>query len=715
MTRHVDLCVALGARLLILCAGAAMFTSCATMNGGWAEAATLPVSEAACKLTPDPYYLSDHPALRVTPANAAQVAATCGHVVNQGDVHVDELVNALYFVGHANRVLAETPSANTTKNLQDGEAALDRALALQGNSRLAHLELARVYRLQARDSHSLTKSRDALLQIEGLLHGESGPGDAIHVAAHFLRAEIFIDLHPDPNQTAAPSPAAVAQGATEGALLPTLTWDSTLSDLAVFTDSAQAPTTDRRAHPDRSQALAWLAQYANALGCTLTPCEPTMVSEAWPGPTMTRESVQRAIDYFSLAQSAVDASTSATFPQYESKFVDTYVNLGKARTLMAGLVGPRAVANYGCVAGVGNEAMLNQAKGDLLTAWRHNNNASETQRALACVMLALGDADEAVTYATPAASAQTAPALLMLARVQAARSDWAGAVEHYASAAQIAGSASPLVYLELARAQLATPPQQLISEASFASATSQQLHQAQDSLVRAANGTNWVPRLELGRLYYHRSQNGSEDALAHEQLVAFEAPGEAASISDRAVRAEALLYLSRIHSRRPLAEETGAIRDADDAFAIDGSWRFREQACLARLYHGHVAFSESGPRAICSQGEGAPVGRGSLLEGMYHLRRAFTQRRGDREREWEDAYRAFDQGLAALNAASATPETAKLRDQLHYGRGTAQYCIGFSELGNQEIQAIVPESARLDARAYFASYRVADCASRQTR
>jgi hypothetical protein len=93
---------------------------------------------------------------------------------------------------------------------------------------------------------------------------------------------------------------------------------------------------------------------------------------------------------------------------------------------------------------------------------------------------------------------------------------------------------------------------------------------------------------------------------------------------------------------------------------------------------------------------------------MYHLRRAFLQRAGDREREWEDAFRAFDGGLAVV---PDTPEHRSLRERLQYGRGTAQYCIGFSELGNQAVLSI---GAGMDAaRSYFASFGVADCPGRR--
>ena len=141
---------------------------------------------------------------------------------------------------------------------------------------------------------------------------------------------------------------------------------------------------------------------------------------------------------------------------------------------------------------------------------------------------------------------------------------------------------------------------------------------------------------------------------------------------------------------------------------MDGTWPYRKQACLVRITFGRLSFSQSGPRAICGQAEDAPPGEGSLLEGMYHLRRAFLLRAGDREREWEDAYRAFNQGIESVRNVVVDQS---LRDRLQYGRGTAQFCIGFSEIGNQDILAI--GDGRAAARSYFQDFGIADCPARR--
>ncbi len=614
----------------------------------------------------------------------------------------------------------DTLIAEAATKLDAAQDALDRALALRADFSLARLERARVYRLQARVLRSQQKSRDALNELQQVQRDVTESGDAIHVAAHFLRAAIFIDLHPDGPAIADATASANTRPPTNPShedSLPSLTWDSTLRDLAVFTDSAQASGPQHREHPDRARALNWLADYANTLGCRLIPCEPSAISEAWEDVALTRDSVQRAIDYFSFAQSAVDAAGHGQ--HVHPQFVETYVHLGKARTHMAGLLGSRATANFGCVPEVANEAMLNQALSDLRTAVDGINNDDDRdgRTALACALLALDQSASALAEASAAASpasTASAPSLLVFARVLAAGEEWDRAAQSYeqAAAATSSAKAKSLIYLERARAQLHTPPQQTISDDALDLAQPPQVTAAQASLVNSTNhaSTNWVAHLELGKLYYRLG----ESALAQGHLAAFDAGGPAAAIDDRGVRAQALLFLSRIRSRPPLAHAANATRNADDAFAIDGSWPYREQACLARLAFGRVTFSESGPRAICSPGEDSPPGEGSLLEGMYHLRRAFLQRTSDREREWEDAYRAFAQGLRAIENIENTDATRTLRDRLQYGMGTAQYCIGFAELGNEAIQAIGDQARIDDARLSFANpYGIADCPARR--
>jgi hypothetical protein len=725
MIHNVRANAGLKRRLSSLVVAAALLAGCESLpiSNSWAEQAALPVSAAACMREPDPYYVARVRALQVSEANARDVLAACSHVVdNPGRATAAQVANALYFSGAAARLLAQNMTTGQNSGaendnpcftgrqsqcLSQAETWFGRALALQDDFHLARLERARVYRLQAKDLNQPARRRDALNEIERLQRDLPDTDNAIHAGSHFLRALLYIDLHPDgPEQSdAAVTPALVAQASDNHEdAVPTLTWASTLRDLAIFTDSALAWSQLHREHPDRRAALDALAIHANALGCYLIPCSAAIPAEAWDGPALARDTVQRAIDYFGMAQSAVDAASTANYAH--PGFVETYVHLGKAKMHMAGLLGPQQLANYGCAAGVGNEAMLNQAATDLQRALDRAGSDSEAHRALACARLGLGDAAGASTHAQWGISANNTAGYLMQARVQAAQQDWTNAVGNYQRAAEgIAGPAPherrarSLILLERARVQLHTPPQETIDVDGLSAAAAVGAAVSDLEAATSADESNWLAHLELGKLY-HRLGDGNG---ALQELAYFDR-GAAANIADRGVRAQALLVLSRILSDQPLANASEAIRIADEAFAIDASWPYREQACLARLTFGRVEFSGAGPRAICATSEDAPPGEGSLLEGMYHLRRAWTLRLSDREREWEDAYRAFSQGLDAVRNVVVSPE---LRDRLHYGRGTAQYCIGFAELGNQEILGIGGGSAA--ARDYFTHYGIADC------
>ncbi len=712
-------------RLLSLLAGAALMAGCQNVGAVWAEAPALTVSAAACQLDPDPYYRSARRAMQVDHGNASLVRDTCDALIaHPGRISASDLINALYYSGAANRILSTTQSGDLTpdaaRSLREAERLLDRALALSDNFHLARLERARVYRLQARLSGSQAPNRRALNEVEELQRNIPDPGDPIHAAAHYLRASIFIDQHaggPTREEAEAAASARQVSSAAHEDTLPTLTWDSTLHDLAVFTDAAHAWSREHREHPDRNEALRQLALYGNQLACHLTPCLSVEMVDTWHGAPRTRENVQRGVDYLSLAQSAVDAASS---PDYaHPQFAATYTNLGIAKTQLAGLLSPRADATFGCVPDVGNEAMLNQAKSDLEVALRRAAPGSDDQRAaqlaLACTQLALGDVGDAHVTASAAVQTESAASWVMYARVLAAQQQWSDAAARYGQAAGLASTeeARSIIHLERARVFLAAPPQDLVTDEALETSSVEQRQAAVEALL-LANPTprgNLLARLELGKLY----QTQQLFSAAQAQLTTFEAGHEAASYDDRAARAQALLFLSR--ARADLGRGDEALRNADDAFALDGAWPYREQACLVRIKFGRVAFSQTGPRAICGPSEDAPPGEGYLLEGMYHLRRAFPLRAGDREREWEDAYRAFDQGAAAVEQAVVSQA---LRDRLQYGRGTAQFCIGFSEIGNAAIQAIGGDAseseaaARIDAaRRYFAHYGVADCPARR--
>lgn len=710
-------------RLLSLLAGAALIAGCQNVSAVWAEAPALNVSTAACQLDPDPYYRSTRRVLQVDHHNASSVRETCDTLIaHPGRISASDLINALYYSGAANRILSTTQSGDlapdAARSLGEAERLLDRALALSDGFHLARLERARVYRLQARLSGSQAPNRRALNEVEELQRNIPDPGDPIHAAAHYLRASIFIDQHADgPTRDDAEASTRQVLSVTHEDTLPTLTWDSTLHDLAVFTDAAHAWSREHREHPDRGEALRQLAVYSNQLACHLTPCVDVEMVDSWHGAPRTRENVQRGVDYLSLAQSAVDAASS---PDYvHPQFVTTYTNLGIAKTQLAGLLSARADATYGCVPDVGNEAMLNQAKSDLEVALRRAAAGSDDQRAaqlaLACTQLALGDIGDAQVTASAAVQTESAASWLMYARVLAAQQQWNDAAARYGQAAGVASTeeARSIIHLERARVLLAAPPQDLVDDEALEASSAEQRQAAVEALL-LANPTprgNLLARLELGKLY----QTQELFSAAQAQLSTFEAGHEAASYDDRAVRAQALLFLSR--TRTDLGRGDEALRNADDAFAIDGTWPYREQACLVRIKFGRVAFAQTGPRAICGPSDDAPPGEGYLLEGMYHLRRAFPLRAGDREREWEDAYRAFDQGATAVEQAVVSQA---LRDRLQYGRGTAQFCIGFSEIGNATIQAIGDDASERDAqarieaaRSHFADYGVADCPTRR--
>jgi hypothetical protein len=182
---------------------------------------------------------------------------------------------------------------------------------------------------------------------------------------------------------------------------------------------------------------------------------------------------------------------------------------------------------------------------------------------------------------------------------------------------------------------------------------------------------------------------------------------------DRAVRAQALYYLSRLRVEWPgHYDGQTAIRYADEAFRLEGSTQNRAQACLARVRAGNVSAS-SPTQGYCSAiGQASPTADSYLYEGVYHLRRAQYLRSGDHNRALEAAYRAFTEGLRILPPSSDRPLQARLLQ----GQATAQYCVGFAQVGH-DLEASIARTIGGDdativargAHQFFDDYRVMTC------
>jgi tetratricopeptide (TPR) repeat protein len=318
-----------------------------------------------------------------------------------------------------------------------------------------------------------------------------------------------------------------------------------------------------------------------------------------------------------------------------------------------------------------------QARPDAAEAWTGQGRTR----------LALGQTQLAIAAFARAAGLEpaTADRLGELARIQAQARQYDDAAQTYAQ-------------------WLALDPNNaaLLGEFADVEIARGQPDKARALLERAIRIDRSMPALslQLAKLLY--ANGGAAMAVAREQFL--DAARLAAASSDKNARAEALYFVSRIDTEGRGVPLAGAIANADAAVTLDGARSdYRSQACLARIRFMTLDMSRSGEaNAHCGDLSGATPAQSYLLRGMKELRAAHFAGGDDKKRRWEEAYRAFLAGRAALRA----DDVAVTRAGLELGVGLANYCVGFAAIGREMIDRIDK-----DTRTYFDTYRVAQCAT----
>jgi tetratricopeptide (TPR) repeat protein len=614
------------------------------------------------------------------------VASACAQASQETWPSVSAITNASYHAGVAERLLGERyqAAANASEaSIHFAAAAelLERAISLAPQATSGRprppakadgmLELAWV----RFDQGSYQAAR---AQIDELLRLESNPESAIHASAHYLRGRTF---------------------AADGQPLAALT------DWGVFVDDALDQ------HPYAMDARSQIISLATRVGMEALARNSQADAES-------------AIESFSRAQAAAEAGEWAfqwPISYGAGEAVDQagiFVNLGRARLDLAGFHSRDGFADFACAPEVRAPDLLNLARADFESATQKNDRDDAAWRELSCAELALGRVEAAVAAAeharefAPASGVDRAEDYRMLGRARARLSSAAGAAAAFEEA------------------RLHAPTNQwrsrVLTELAAVYTSTQEFDRARERLLEAVGSQSGDPSyaeafLGLSANYFAGEGGAPDFANAEPNLLSVERLTDprhtmhevTSHERDRTVRAEGLYYLSRLRIEWP-GHYNGqqSVSYADEAFQLDGSSRNRAQACLARVRLGTVSMS-SPTQGYCSAiGQASPSPDSYLYEGVYHLRRAQFAGGGDNHRALEAAYRAFSEGLRLLPADADRLLHAKLLQ----GQATAQYCIGFAQVGHDLEASIArtiggdrPEDVAEAAHRFFDDYRVMTC------
>lgn len=613
-------------------------------------------------ITPNSCYLD---VLDVTPENAESVVTTCSGTLSDRRTG-RQLTNANFHLGRAYALLGR---------FTDAAGAFERVLSFSPGRDDARLEQAKVFARQARTEPSpdvrQAKFQRALDRLNEVVAPSSDRPPATTPAAQMIRALAQYER----------GRLFIARNG-EGDV------DRAVRDLEASSLTVPAARED-------------FVQIVSALGQGALDAPPT--------PLTTR----RAIEMFNKAQTA------------NPRLPGPYIGLGLATMRLAGFYGPRQSPEFGCAPDQADREMLEQALGYFDQAVLYANpDPPQAHAEAGCALLSLNRVREATgRFRTAVELAQGAPEYqIKLARSFMRAGQAPAAVASYQTA--LAGAMSDAdkaeVYVELADAYRAEPRQDGAEALAL-----QSLQQA-----TRINPNSASARLTLGRIFAERVWaqvgaasriEGTDDYIkalndltltdnyrnAMSNFTEAETYGEATGDNGR--RAEALYQLSRLESLRRNPSASDVVGDAETAVTLSGGdWRYREQACLARIRVGRVRAGDDEARLYCTAGENRTDPRALVLEGMFYLRRAhyLDGYSGARKVAWENAYKAFADGARAMGAAPPN-EVADLRAKLEIGQGVAHYCVGFANVGRDAINGA--NGDQRNARAYFTQYRVNLC------
>lgn len=558
-------------------------------------------------------------------------------------------------VSVANIITAHYNLARAEAALGDLDAAgeaLDYLLLLDRTNEEARLLLARVRMQQGRFGAALA----ALDPLIGL--GAQSP------QALYLRAETYL-----------------ARGADGDRL-------RALDDFeAVVRLGADTEPVDALVEPAREQIVS----VGIALGRAALATEP-----------ITRQTTLRALEGFSAAAQVATPSAEIA------------MGCATAALRMATFFeSERMSLRRTCVEGT-HQGWFDLALAAFTRAAQLQPNDADAHAGRARALLGLGRSAAAIEAFETAASAApgNAERLLALAEAEAswarelqARGELLRATRHWQRVAETLREASALqpaagdTLLGLAGAYMALEDIALRRNETAAALSWRE--QAVDVLQRGRQAGMAEAELMLGRYRFEDGAGSYDAARAH-----FEAVLDGGPRLPSELRSEAHYYLSRIavEDRRLGQDWQAARRHISEALALaPNTPAYQTQACLIRIGLGEIGETT---RLECAA-DAPETARDLTLAGMYYLRRAHFARDDDKKRAWEAAYQAFTRGLDVLALTGEAQTREALRARLEVGRGIAHYCVGFARVGEETIDAT--GRLREQARAYFDTYRVAQC------
>lgn len=471
---------------------------------------------------------------------------------------------------------------------------------------------------------------------------------------------------------------------------------------------------------DREEALKEFTQFINNHDLALArDARTSIVREAGAlGSEAERGGAfQRARTAYQLA---VEASVNNGNPDPA-----LFIRLGGVIMHMAGVNGPNE--SNACALRPEQKELLSQA----LREFGRASSSAEARQWAGCADLAMGEVDSAINEFR--SSISLAPndsnGYMLLASAHAAAGNWSEANAQFQRALNVESDPrkQARIRIQIGKAYLNIAQNNAASgmdRTTPINSARTNFEAAERVLLNASDrGDAYADALiGLGRIYLDdelgdfSGKTPERRDLAKAQDYLSRAKTYAAASSQRA---QAQFYLSRHYVRvaasGPVksfaATGADAVSAADEAFRLEPANRdYRQQACLARIAFGRVSAGEEGTRFCIDASEGK--GADSLLyEGMFRLRLAHSRIGGDRKREWENALRAFTDGLEApdldraARAGDARPR--RLRARLLVGKGVSFYCSGLAGMGGDAID----QGLALDgsARDFFQDYRVRLC------
>lgn len=432
------------------------------------------------------------------------------------------------------------------------------------------------------------------------------------------------------------------------------------------------------------------------------------------------QSLAYARDWYGKAHDAAEALDAASSTQASRSIVArTLVNLGRVTMAENHLAGPQEPG--GCDSG-GSHDTLQTAINQFDTALTKSRDSIALQW-MGCALLARDDVRGAVRVFKEAAesNANDAPAQLALGRGlyslaksrDGALTDWAESRAAYNRAIGVMGRRAPApsprrtpaaaatsADLELAKVhvELARVDMDFVDDTRYGASTKTgALQEARNHLATAIGlaPTNSEGLLRLGKIQIDDPGRWGDAETNIRNAIRYASGSNQVESQAEGHYLLSVLYLKK-HNAKGAIQEASAAADlsSQGAFTFKDVARYYDNACEVRIFlRQDLGNGETYCRAVQDR-DPAAYPAALLRQGKYYLVLGVVggARRGGRGSAYDDAYSAFEKGLAAVEPVDPSDRVAgQLRANLRMGKGIAMTCSHLEGAGRAVFADVEPE------------------------